>query len=348
MDAKKRLLGVDLCRGIAAYAVIVVHSGDETWGVPVDPWAGIFRLSFYFAVPFFLAASFFFTVHRRAPKSTPAFWKSRIEKLVIPYLTWSAIYLALRVTFFLKSNQPDRLVQLIQDPIAILFFGGASYHLYFLPLLFVGSCSVFLIGFLQEKKLKFRLLAAFVLSILLYQHLFPFGDEIQSNLEIQPFVRLMAVYLVWTLKCLPYFFTALVLHHFILKGKISWFSSKSTMVAALVIFLNTSIFGRLIFPETVRDLLVGYSLLLLGISASNYISENNRIVSNLGICAFGIYLIHPITMNFSKLFFAKIGLTHEVSITSILAISTTTFLLSWITVNFAINYKWSAKYLFGV
>jgi peptidoglycan/LPS O-acetylase OafA/YrhL len=133
-----------------------------------------------------------------------------------------------------------------------------------------------------------------------------------------------------------------------LKGKISWLSRKSTIVTALAIFLNTSIFGRLIFPETVRDLLVGYFLLLLGISASKYISENNKIASNLGICAFGIYLIHPVIMNFNELFFTKVGLTDEVSIISILVISTTTFLSSWITVNFLINYKGPAKYLFGV
>jgi peptidoglycan/LPS O-acetylase OafA/YrhL len=30
MEKKQRLSGIDLCRGLAAYAVILVHSGDET------------------------------------------------------------------------------------------------------------------------------------------------------------------------------------------------------------------------------------------------------------------------------------------------------------------------------
>lgn len=29
---KQRLVGIDLIRGMAAYAVIQVHSGDQTWG----------------------------------------------------------------------------------------------------------------------------------------------------------------------------------------------------------------------------------------------------------------------------------------------------------------------------
>ncbi len=61
MEKKSRLLGIDLCRGLAAFVVVVVHSGDETWGVPVRYWALQFRLLFYFAVPFFLTVSFFFT-----------------------------------------------------------------------------------------------------------------------------------------------------------------------------------------------------------------------------------------------------------------------------------------------
>jgi len=36
MNQKKRLLGIDLCRGIAAYVVVLVHSVDQAWGVSVD------------------------------------------------------------------------------------------------------------------------------------------------------------------------------------------------------------------------------------------------------------------------------------------------------------------------
>ena len=53
MLKENRLAGIDLCRGLAAFAVILVHSGDETWGIPISNRAIQFRHLFYFAVPFF-------------------------------------------------------------------------------------------------------------------------------------------------------------------------------------------------------------------------------------------------------------------------------------------------------
>lgn len=36
MNQKERLLGIDLCREIAAYVVVLVYSGDQAWGVSID------------------------------------------------------------------------------------------------------------------------------------------------------------------------------------------------------------------------------------------------------------------------------------------------------------------------
>ena len=61
MNETHRASGIDLCRGLAAFAVILVHSGDETWGVPISDRAIQFRHLLYFAVPFFSGASFSFS-----------------------------------------------------------------------------------------------------------------------------------------------------------------------------------------------------------------------------------------------------------------------------------------------
>jgi peptidoglycan/LPS O-acetylase OafA/YrhL len=353
MNHKKRLLGIDLCRGIAVYAVILVHSGDETWGVPVDPWAVIFRLSFYFAVPFFLAASFYFMVRKPNVGFSLDFWKSRLERLVIPYLIWSLIYLVLRLVFFLKSNQSNRLNQLIQDPLSIVFFGGASFHLYFLPLLFVGSFLVFLTSYFSSQRIGMKGLIAFlIISIVVYESVIAYGNEFESNSAIHPLARLAVVYGVWILKCLPYFLTAIILSRISAFCENSWLLQRGSNVSFLSVFLSVffiaTIFGRLFLPVTLRDLIAAYTLFLFGISVSRYIDENNRVISNLGTCAFGIYLIHLIPMNFVKLFFSKLGITGYVTISSMLIISMTTFILSWIVVSLMLKQKQCAKYLFGV
>jgi peptidoglycan/LPS O-acetylase OafA/YrhL len=64
MKNKPQLLGVDLVRGISAYAVVFVHSGDETLGLPISQDAVTLRLYCYFAVPFFLATAFYFLISK--------------------------------------------------------------------------------------------------------------------------------------------------------------------------------------------------------------------------------------------------------------------------------------------
>jgi hypothetical protein len=59
---KAKLLGIEIFRGISTYAVILVHSGDETWHLPISEAAIEFRHHFYFAASSFLTAVFSFMV----------------------------------------------------------------------------------------------------------------------------------------------------------------------------------------------------------------------------------------------------------------------------------------------
>lgn len=84
MKEKQHLIGIDVSRALAAYAVILVHSGDYTWGIPVDEGVPTFRAFFYFAVPFFLAVSFFFMSRRYGTADTlikAGFWKSKFNRV---------------------------------------------------------------------------------------------------------------------------------------------------------------------------------------------------------------------------------------------------------------------------
>jgi peptidoglycan/LPS O-acetylase OafA/YrhL len=127
MEKKQRLSGIDLCRGLAAYAVILVHSGDETWGVPVGQWTTEFRSLFYFAVPFFLATSFYLMTRKVDSKVISwEFWNLRLQRILIPCAIWSVIFLIARSLLFSISHQSERLQQLFQDPLAIAFFESFS------------------------------------------------------------------------------------------------------------------------------------------------------------------------------------------------------------------------------
>ena len=88
MSKATRLVGIDLCRGLAAFAVILVHSGDETWGLPISSQAIEFRYLFYYAVPFFLAASFYFGTKKSSLK---------IERKLYDYLQSSVVRIHINI-----------------------------------------------------------------------------------------------------------------------------------------------------------------------------------------------------------------------------------------------------------
>lgn len=366
MSKKQRLLGIDLCRGIAAYAVVLVHSGDHTWGLEVDKWATSFRLIFYFAVPFFLASSFYFMTRKRKIHFSVDFWRSRFERIVIPYVIWSAVYLILRVIFLSISNQSDRLSNFLQDPLSIVFFGGSSYHLYFIPLLLVGTSLILFSDYFASRQFKLRLLILFsIASIILNQIIIVSGNAFNLSqylafnelwnitslsIENHPIARIILVYVAWLLRCLPYFFIAIILNRLYLEKGWIWFSKSSTAIFSIIVFIFANVLGNISIFKAAINPVMAYSLLIFGISLSKNIDENNWLIYNLGNCSFGIYLIHPIIMNFIKPFLIKFGgsLTDSVTIVSMLLISIISFLSSWMLVSCMMKSKKISKYIFGV
>ncbi|HEY9603277.1 MAG TPA: acyltransferase family protein [Allocoleopsis sp.] len=151
MTAKNhRLTRLDLCRGIAIYAVVVQNSGDETWA-EVGYWAAALRSFCSFAVPFFLATSFYLMVRKLYINKTKYSLISRMQRLLIPYIFWSALYLFLKSARFLLLNESDDLRKLFLDPISLIFIGGSSVQLYFLPLLLAGTLLMPLAAYLIKK-----------------------------------------------------------------------------------------------------------------------------------------------------------------------------------------------------
>jgi peptidoglycan/LPS O-acetylase OafA/YrhL len=363
--SKAKLLGIEFGRGLSTYAVVLVHSGDKTWGIPVSSAAIEFRLFFYFAVPFFLATAFYFMTAKPEIGYSSKFWRSRVERILIPYFVWSILFLIARVIVFTLTNKPERVQQLLQDPLSIVFMGGASYHLYFLPLLFAGTVLALLIPLLERLKIHgCRPVFLLVLSIALYYLLETSGNSFQLGKNIafeslltswqvdseQPILRLLLVEIAWLVRCLPYFLISLILNHHsqYLKGLLA----RIKPIGWIVLFLVCNTLGRMFLPGTLSELLVAYTLLLSCISLSVFFRGSfvENLVSSVGVCSFGIYLIHPFVMNITKPLTNKMlsEITDSVSIYSILALSIPTFLLSWLVVSYFVKTKQVAKYLFGI
>ncbi|BAZ40627.1 hypothetical protein NIES4101_65880 [Calothrix sp. NIES-4101] len=368
MSKKTRLLGIDLCRGFAAYAVILLHSGDETWGIPVGYWAEKLRYSFYFAVPFFLAASFFFLTKKTIPDISFYFWRNRFNRIIVPYIIWSLIFIISKSVLFLSTGQSSELSKLFRDPLSIIFLGSASYHLYFLPLLFTGGVLLFLAKYLKRNQTSTQVMFFLAgLSIIVdyiitvSSNSFNLGSYIAfpSLLEWISFhgfnyslTRLVLVVVSWIVRCLPYLLISTIGNKMLSKVNPRWIYTKSAIASFFVIFVFSNIVIREFIHSVFCDILIAYSLLILGISGSIYIKNQTvqTIISNLGLCSFGIYLIHPFTNSAVKVISLNLlpQFTDAVSVASMLVYSGASFIISWLIINIFIQNKLLSKYMFGI
>jgi peptidoglycan/LPS O-acetylase OafA/YrhL len=363
---RQRLFGIDLLRGIAAYAVVFVHSGEESLGLPISQAAISLRLLCYFAVPFFLATSFYFLTARSEIDVSRQFWRSRIERILIPYAIWTVIYLIFRSIFLFQSHKIDLLRELLGDPLSIFFFGGASYHLYFLPLLFTGTLLITIAKYLQNihsKRIFIGCLA--ILSLIAYEWLMKSGNAFQlyPNTAFQnliktaglnttnlPLLRFLLVQIAWSIVCLPYLFIGtLLVPIFDRVAKSNGYYRLITIVLCAIGFLLFSDPASIGIPAILNDVGRAYTLLLFAIAISSYLTKG-WIFQNVATCSFGIYLIHPFAMLIVKRTFAKILpiLSSEVSIVSMLAISIGSFVISWIAIAVMMRSKWLSKYALGI
>ncbi|NEP20384.1 MAG: acyltransferase, partial [Leptolyngbya sp. SIO4C1] len=87
----KRLIGVDLFRGLSIFCVVLMHS-DEGMKSTTSFWLEIIDFV-AFAVPFFIATSFYLSVDKLKSNLKPYPLQDRLKRLFTPYIFWSIFYL---------------------------------------------------------------------------------------------------------------------------------------------------------------------------------------------------------------------------------------------------------------
>lgn len=126
----QRLVYADALRVFAIWMVVVLHLSaraltksppfGEVW------WAGnLFDSLSRWSVPVFVMLSGALLLSAPATESPGPFLRRRFSKILLPFVTWSALYLAFRV-FFLKESLtgPQMMNSFLHEP--------AFYHLWFM------------------------------------------------------------------------------------------------------------------------------------------------------------------------------------------------------------------------
>ncbi|NDJ24026.1 acyltransferase family protein [Nostoc sp. B(2019)] len=131
MDKKHRLAGIDLLKGVAAYAVVFIHSQSGEFGEP-SYWTLQLSRLFGLAVPFFLATSFYLTINKIFSDHKPYSLTARLKFIIIPYLSWSLIYFLARCAKYLATGDILKIGDLFSNLLPMIFFREYSSSVVFL------------------------------------------------------------------------------------------------------------------------------------------------------------------------------------------------------------------------
>ncbi|MBU2702497.1 peptidoglycan/LPS O-acetylase OafA/YrhL [Sporomusaceae bacterium BoRhaA] len=181
---KKRIVAIEYIRGIAMLGVVGIHTGSSALSNPLANihLVALLEIVTRFSVPiFFFVSAFglFWSQDLSRPLDYKNYFKHRLRSVFIPYLVWSMFYMI--HTTLLMGNflvwHPSILIQ-------TLFFGLASYHIYWLVILLWFYLLMPLWRYLLKKILAQSLLW---LTILLFaQIIFDYYSSYKINVTNPP------------------------------------------------------------------------------------------------------------------------------------------------------------------
>jgi surface polysaccharide O-acyltransferase-like enzyme len=362
MDRQQRLIGIDLFRGLAVLAVAILHVVDGDSIALVAGWRQITNFAL-FTVPFFLALSFYLAIEKLYLSPQPYSLRARLTRLLVPYLCWSTVYLLYKMIKYGAVGEVSKVVNVFADPLALICFGGTAFHLYFLPLLAVGTVLIKLLDLARFTSRSWQGLALFgLVSLLGYEILLSSGNEYQLAIgcafqpllakvlplgNTNPILRLLLAIVAWGLRCLPYICVGAILAHpNTSKFRLNLVERHPFLWGSLFIILNLC--GDRFLPQSVYEVSRGYVALLAAIACSDRLKGNSQIAS-LGTCSFGIYLIHLLAIEIFQSLAKRIDpdYIYHVQAIVLLVAAIASLAISWlVTIWLMKNKRWS-RMMFG-
>lgn len=348
-----RLLGVDLLRGLAAYGVVLIHSlGNQPRAESTERFVALFL---GFAVPYFLAVSLFLTVGRLLASGHRGFLRGRLERLVVPYLVWTLIFVAFRSLLYVATGRRNDLRSLLTSPLPLLFLGEASAQLYFIPLLIVGELmAVGLVAVLGDRLRRPAVVVPFALIGVAVSWFDTFRREpMLKDRYVADLTRVGLNEVSYVLWCLPFLALALLFQLEPVRRRVGsipgGFLPLLGVALLSVDLVNMTSAAEPYFPYTTRELVVAFGGLAFGVAVSPFVAPT-RWLESLSACTFGIYLMHPLVIEFLEQVMTRTGLLRGVTVTPplIAPFAALAFAITWGLVAVSIRVPLLARVLYGV
>jgi surface polysaccharide O-acyltransferase-like enzyme len=295
---KTRDAWIDALRCLAAFLVIIDHNAvglDDFGAIPTSDWmiANVLKTFSKAAVPLFLMISGYLLL----PINIDAlqFYRTRLKRIAVPWLFWSAVYLWVRRLF---ESQQISLLSMAR----LVWIGEVYYHMWFMYVLLGVYLSLpFISKMLMEADSRQTQLGYLFLSFwVITQSIVPLLSGVLRQSTGFEFTPSLLYYLPLFTGYTGFVFLGSVLGHAKLTSARLWLSGAllvlSLCVTAVVNYCRAS------GIHAVDALFLGHPPNGIIMCASAfYLSRclviQSSFVKTMATCSFGVYLIHPLIMN---------------------------------------------------
>lgn len=309
--ADPRLVGLDGLRGLAAFGVVVIHARLVVNGSVTPAAAALQDFFSNFAVPFFLAAAFFFAATREQAEPPGLWLRRRAGRLLAPYLFWTGVYTVAKTGKLLARHQADRLGEVWGDPVALLIAGGGAVALYFVPLLFIGLLTARLLAGTLRALSTPALRALAMLTLISAEALKRSGNgfDLGTDRAFGPAlagiawadlwpVRVALIAVADAIRCLPYITLAALCARSLPTLATRWPAAR-LRVGGAVVFLLSTLPALVPSWPALPEPGPGFGTLLGGWAFSQGQAQGwtaGRWTARLGRFSFGIFLLHQLVL----------------------------------------------------
>lgn len=208
------------------------------------------------------------------------FYKSRIKKILIPYLIWTFIFTA--ITLCMWPDFQKKFTENLINPLIItsynLILGSSFYHLYFISII-IQFCIIFPLICKIKISIEKLLLISFLISILSIKFL---SDKNIFLLSDKSILIYWIFYFIFGI----YFYKLKDIK--ISKLKIYTILILTIFLVFLEIYFSTNTFSSLRIENLLLAPLFFFTLY------KTIKNKENIILSKIGLYSMGIYFIHPL------------------------------------------------------
>jgi peptidoglycan/LPS O-acetylase OafA/YrhL len=307
---RERRVMFGVVRLVAVYGIVWLHTPRSS---ALAVWSALGR----FAVAFFVAATIFFiwqSLVKRRDQSLLKYAVSRFQRIYVPFLAWSLIYLVFKAAKVQTlPDQPNEL------PGLEFLWTGSFDHLWFMPFILAVSVGAFVLGRAVVRRRVAEIATAVVCCVAgLTLAVAGAPTIVQGGSAELAYDALPAV--AWGIAL------AVVYH----RGGAAMLQTSASAVAGLLVAVSAMAVTCWLGRDTLAENISGVACVAVALAPWN--GPRLAWLARLGPLAYGIYLSHMLLIKSAEALLNRLHapLTWWLDVTVFVLAATLSTLLAWL------------------